>query len=102
MSLSTEDYAELERRVAQRDEAAFDTLRRAYQGLVHKFVTSKGLNPSLASEMTSQTFKTAWEKCDRYPWRDFTFHVWILRLARGELEARGLWKNEERWLDHIL
>ncbi|MBI4213640.1 MAG: hypothetical protein HY534_04955 [Chloroflexi bacterium] len=102
MHLSTEDFEELERRVAQRDAAAFDTLRRAYQGLVHKFVESKVPNPSLASEITSQIFRTAWEKCDRYAWRDFSYHVWLIRITNKELDDRGLLDHREQWLDRVL
>jgi len=102
MRLSVEDFQELERRVADRDAAAFDTLHRAYQALVHKFVASKTSNHPLSLEITRQIFATAWEKIDRYPWRDFSFHVWILRLARRELESRGLVNHEDTWLDRVL
>ena len=44
----------------------------------------------------------AWEKCDRYPYRDFTFHVWLLKLARKELEDRGLYERRETWLENFL
>jgi len=52
--------------------------------------------------VTNVIFETAWEKCDRYPWRDFTFHVWLLKLARTELENRGLYQKHETWLDQVL
>ena len=69
MHLSTEDFERLERLVSERDAAAFDTLRRAYQVLIHRFVSTKTTNPGLASDNTNAIFKTAWEKCDRYPYR---------------------------------
>ena len=102
MSLDTADFEALERRVAQRDEDAFESLHRAYAGLVHKFVSFHVHQPLLASSVTAAIFETAWEKCDRYPWRDFTFHVWLLRLARAELENRGLYQRHETWLDGVL
>ena len=102
MSLDTADFEQLERRVAQRDEDAFDQLHRAYAGLVHKFVSFHVQQPLLASSVTNVIFETAWEKCDRYPWRDFTFHVWLLKLARTELENRGLYQKHETWLDQVL
>ena len=102
MHLSTEDFEQLERRVAERDEAAFDTLRRAYEGLILRFVSSKTTNPSLASDITRAIFRTAWEKCDRYPWRDFTFHVWLICLTDRELEARGIDPRQPTWLDQVL
>lgn len=102
MHLSTEDFEKLERLVSERDEAAFGTLRRAYEGLVHKFVESKVGNPSLASSITADVFRTAWDKCDRYPWRDFSFHVWLIRLTNRELDDRGLIDHHEQWLDRVL
>jgi hypothetical protein len=47
-------------------------------------------------------FRTAWEKCDRYPWRDFTFHVWLLRLTDRELEHNGIDPHAPSWLDQVL
>ncbi|MSQ23938.1 MAG: hypothetical protein EXR58_05245 [Chloroflexi bacterium] len=100
--LSSDDFESLERRVAEPDSSAFDTLHRAYAGLVHKFVSSKTPNPGLASEITSEVFKTAWEKIEAYRWQDFSFHVWILRVANHELDARGLIDHREQWLDRAL
>ena len=28
----------------------------------------------------------AWEAIEHYRWQDFSFHVWILRIARDELD----------------
>lgn len=102
MHLSIEDFEKLERLVAERDRAAFDTLRRAYEGLIHRFVSTKTTNPRLADDITSAIFRTAWEKADRYPWRDFTFHVWLLRLTDRELEDRGIDPHQQSWLDQVL
>jgi len=47
-------------------------------------------------------FEAAWEKCDRYPYRDFTFHVWLLRLTDRELEANGIDPHQPTWLENVL
>jgi RNA polymerase sigma-70 factor (ECF subfamily) len=83
------EYEELERRVAQRDQRAFDELHRAYERMVHFFVLSKVNSPRLAAEMTSDVFDRAWERIDRYRWQDWSFHVWVLRIAREKLDERG-------------
>jgi DNA-directed RNA polymerase specialized sigma24 family protein len=31
-------------------------------------------------------FEHAWKTIDNYRWQDFSFHVWILRIAREELD----------------
>lgn len=83
------DYEDLERRVAQRDRPAFQQLHRAYERLVHYFVLSRVNSPRLADQITPDVFDRAWERIDRYRWQDWSFHVWVLRIAREELIKRG-------------
>jgi DNA-directed RNA polymerase specialized sigma24 family protein len=82
------DFEELERRVVHRDRAAFTTLERAYTNIVNTFAVTKLGDQRAAREITERTFTRAWEIIDRYPWRDFSFHVWILRIAREEIDER--------------
>jgi DNA-directed RNA polymerase specialized sigma24 family protein len=89
MHIGPEEMEQLERRVAQRDRAAFSTLHRAYADLIQHFVFTKLGNQSLARDMTVRIFDQAWERIDRYPWRDFSFHVWLLRIAREHVDAHG-------------
>ena len=89
LSVAPSEFEELERRVASRDEWAFATLHRAYERLVHYFVMSKVNSPRLADEITSAIFERGWERIDRYRWQDWSFHVWVLRIAREELRDRG-------------
>ena len=89
-----DDFEELERRVAQRDRMAFSALERAYTNIVNTFIVTKLGDPRAARTLTERTFKRAWDIIDRYPWRDFSFHVWILRIARAEVDAsRGPREN---------
>ncbi len=89
-----DDFEELERRVVHRDRAAFSALERAYTNIVNTFIVTKLGDPRAARTLTERTFSRAWEMIDRYPWRDFSFHVWILRIARTEVDAsRGPREN---------
>jgi RNA polymerase sigma-70 factor (ECF subfamily) len=72
--------------VVQRDRSAFATLERAYEDVVYRFFLFKTNDRGLASRLTSDVFTTAWDSIERYPWRDFSFHVWILRIAKAKLE----------------
>ena len=89
MSLGTPDFEEVERRVVSRDRAAFSTLQRAYEDIVYKFFLFKTNDRSLSGKLASDVFSSAWDNIDKYPWRDFSFHVWIMRIAKGKLEAAG-------------
>ncbi|HZT08752.1 MAG TPA: hypothetical protein VFC51_17140 [Chloroflexota bacterium] len=83
------EFEELERRVAQRDRWAFSQLHKAYERTIHYFVLSKVSVPYVADQITARIFDRAWERIDRYRWQDWSFHVWILRIARDELADRG-------------
>ena len=89
MHIGPEEMEQLERRVAERDHVAFSTLHHAYAELIQRFVFTKMGNQSLARDMTARIFDQAWERIDRYPWRDFSFHVWLLRIAREHVDALG-------------
>ncbi len=84
--MSPAEFEEMERRVADRDAAAFSALEDAYTNLVRHFVFTKVGSLARARHITEHVFERAWEHIDRYPWRDFSFHVWILRIARDEID----------------
>lgn len=87
--MAPSEYEALERRVGNRDEAAFSQLHRLYEHVVHYFIVSKVNSPRLADEITKRIFERAWEHIDRYRWQDWSFHVWVLRIAKEELDDRG-------------
>src|SRR3954467_5786516 len=87
--MAPSEFEQLERRVAQPDESAFSQLHRAYERVVHYFIVSKINNPRLADEITKKTFERAWEHVEQYRWQDWSFHVWIMRIAQDELKERG-------------
>jgi DNA-directed RNA polymerase specialized sigma24 family protein len=88
------DFEELERRVATRDRTAFNELQRAYFSLLETFIISKTNDPRSSRDFTRRIFQLAWKRIDRYPWRDYSFHVWLQRIAREELEG-GMPANAE-------
>jgi DNA-directed RNA polymerase specialized sigma24 family protein len=83
--LRFEELQSLEQRVANRDERAFEDLERAYTHLVQHFIFTKVENPVRARRLTEHVFEHAWKAIENYRWQDFSFHVWILRIAREEI-----------------
>ena len=81
-----EEIEALERRVASPDVVAFDELEAAYKRLVEHFVFTKVENQARARTLTERTFQHAWEHIASYRWQDFSFHVWILRVAREQID----------------
>jgi len=81
-----EEIESLERRVANPDVRAFDELEHAYTQLVQHFVFTKVENQARARTLTERVFQHAWEHIANYRWQDFSFHVWILRIARERVE----------------
>ena len=81
-----EEIQELEQRVANRDERAFEELERAYTRLVQHFIFTKTESQTRARTVTERVFERAWKTIENYRWQDFSFHVWILRIAREELD----------------
>ena len=84
-----EELQELEQRVANRDERAFEELERAYTRLVQHFIFTKTESQGRARALTERVFEHAWKAIENYRWQDFSFHVWILRIARDELDKQA-------------
>ena len=83
-----EEIESLERRVANPDVRAFDDLEHAYTNLVQHFVFTKVNSQARARTVTERVFQHAWENIANYRWQDFSFHVWILRIAREQLDKQ--------------
>ena len=81
-----EDLESLEQRVANPDVRAFDELERAYTNLVQHFIFTKVESQGRARTLTERVFQHAWEHIANYRWQDFSFHVWILRIARERID----------------
>ena len=81
-----EEIESLERRVANPDVHAFDELERAYARLVEHFIFTKVNSQGRARTITEKVFQHAWENIANYRWQDFSFHVWLLRIARDRID----------------
>ena len=92
MSLGGVDFEDAERRVVERDRWAFATLQHAYEDVIYRFFLFKTNDRTRSTKLTTEVFVAAWDAIDRYPWRDFSFHVWLLRIAKARLEGQVIGK----------
>jgi RNA polymerase sigma-70 factor (ECF subfamily) len=88
---------ELIRSAARGDHAAFAQLVRAYQGWVWRFLCHLLGDPTLAEDVTQETFIKVYKKLGSYQFRS-KFSTWVLAVARNAgLDA--LRKNRRRRTD---
>ena len=83
--MSPNEIEALERTVAGPDERAFEALHRLYQRLIEQFVSTRVDNRRQAQEITGRIFDHAWAHIGNYRWQDFSFHVWLMRIAKDHL-----------------
>ena len=103
VALDTDAEPDLVRRAQQRDPQAFAALYRAHLGRVYALCLRMTANPSLAEELTQQSFIGAWEKLPRFR-GESAFGSWLHRLAvntvlmalrsRSRLAARVLFTDD--------
>jgi len=77
------DPEELARRASQRDRQAFGQLYEQHSSTVYRYVFYKVSNGTLAEDLTGDVFSKAWERIDRFEWRNIEFEHWLLRIARN-------------------
>jgi RNA polymerase sigma-70 factor (ECF subfamily) len=74
---------DLMRRVAQRDEAAFDALYDRYAGLVFGVANKMLGSHADAEEVVIDAFAQAWRTADTYDARKSRVDSWLLMIARS-------------------
>jgi RNA polymerase sigma-70 factor (ECF subfamily) len=81
--MTVSDPQQIAQLAAQRDTEAFAELYHANLNTVYRFVFFKVGNTELAEDLTAEVFAKAWERIDRFQWRDLPFQHWLLRIARN-------------------
>ena len=74
---------EVARRAAQRDTSAFAQLYDEHLSTIYRYVFYKVGDGGLAEELTAEVFSKAWERIDRFQWRNLPFQHWLIRIARN-------------------
>lgn len=73
---------DLIRAAAKGDHVAFAQLVRAHQGQVWRFLSHLLGDPSLAEDVTQETFLKVYKKLDSFQFRS-RFSTWVLAIARN-------------------
>ena len=77
------DHEEVARRAAQRDRDAFGQLYDEHLNAIYRYVLYKVGDGSVAEELTAEVFYKAWERIDRFEWRNLPFQHWLVTIARN-------------------
>jgi RNA polymerase sigma-70 factor (ECF subfamily) len=82
-SMTQVDPEEVARRAAQRDPDAFSQLYDEHLNAIYRYVLYKVGDGAVAEEITAEVFSKAWERIDRFEWRNLPFQHWLVRIARN-------------------
>ncbi len=66
----------------------------AYAKDIYAYILSLSKNKLTAEDITSQTFKIALEKIDKFVWRGISIKYWLFRVAHNELQKT--WRKENK------
>lgn len=90
---------EVARRAAQRDSSAFAQLYDEHLNTIYRYVFYKVGDGSLAEELTAEVFSKAWERIDRFQWRNVPFQHWLMRIASNVVVDH--WRSLKRTVGPI-
>ena len=76
------DEAELVQRLIERDESALSELYEQFSRLVYSIAMRTVQNPSLAEEVTQDTFLKIWHQPERWDPERGKFTSWLLAITR--------------------
>ena len=70
------------------DPDAFDRFYDKYHDRIFAFAYWRTGDEDAATDVTAETFLTAWEKRGRFRWQGYTFGAWLFQIARGVISHR--------------
>ena len=77
------DPEDIAQRAAQRDPDAFTQVYDEHVDTVYRYIYFKVSDGGVAEDLTSEVFVKAWERIDRFQWRNVPLQNWLLRIARN-------------------
>ncbi len=85
---------DIAQRAAQRDPDAFAQIYDEHVDVVFRSIYYKVSDPSVAEDLTAEVFSKAWERIDRFQWRNVPVQHWLLRIARNVVIDH--WRSRRR------
>jgi len=77
------DPQDIAQRAAQRDPEAFAQIYDEHADVVFRSIYYKVGDSGVAEDLTAEVFAKAWERIDRFQWRNVPVQHWLLRIARN-------------------
>lgn len=75
-------------RLAEIDPDRFDRFYDKYHDRIFSFAYWRTRNEDAATDVTAETFLTAWEKRGQFRWQGYTFGAWLFQIARSVISHR--------------
>src|SRR5262249_10999639 len=82
-SMTEIDPQDIAQRAAQRDPDAFAQIYDEHADVVFRSIYYKVGDTGVAEDLTAEVFSKAWERIDRFQWRNVPVQHWLLRIARN-------------------
>jgi len=88
------DPQDIAQRAVQRDPDAFAQIYDEHVDIVYRYVFYKVGDPSVAEDLAADVFAKAWERIDRFQWRNVPVQHWLLTIARNAVTDH--WRSRKR------
>jgi len=88
------DPQDIAQRAVQRDPEAFAQIYDEHVDIVYRYVFYKVGDPGVAEDLTADVFAKAWERIDRFQWRNVPVQHWLLTIARNAVTDH--WRSRKR------
>jgi len=101
--LTAEELA-AERRLieaSQEDPRRFDKLYERYFYRVYAFALARTGDPSMAEDVTSETFRQAFQNLAHFQWRGVPFSSWLFRIAANNASDARKGGSRQTALDEL-
>jgi RNA polymerase sigma-70 factor (ECF subfamily) len=79
----TPDPQDIAQRAVQRDPEAFEQIYDEHVDVVFRYVYYKVSDFGVAEDLTAEVFSKAWERIDRFQWRNVPVQHWLLTIAKN-------------------
>jgi RNA polymerase sigma-70 factor (ECF subfamily) len=92
--MSQTEHQDIAQRAVQRDPDAFAQIYDEHVDIIYRFVYYKVGDPGVAEDLTEDVFAKAWERIDRFQWRNVPVQHWLLTIARNTVTDH--WRSRKR------
>jgi RNA polymerase sigma-70 factor, ECF subfamily len=92
--MSQIDPQDIAQRAVQRDPDAFAQIYDEHVDIIYRFIFYKVGDPGVAEDLTADVFAKAWERIDRFQWRNVPVQHWLLTIGRNTVT--DYWRSRKR------